>query len=322
MIYLNDEHIRRIGVSWPLLAERIERVLKLFGTPDVVQPVKPYLRFGHAANRIIAMPAYVGGEIGISGIKWIASFPGNVGRGLPRAHGTIVLNDTGTGKPVAVLNGGMLNELRTAAVSAVMLKAYFETRSLDRCRVGLIGWGPIGRRQLEMLFALFGDRIGSARLFDLRGIPEKSAKEIGGSGTEVASSWQEAYRGSDIVLTCTASEERYIDEPPAPGALLLNVSLRDYKPESIRGIRAIVVDSWREVCRENTDIERMHLDAGLEERDVLTLKDVVHEGALRTIDRAQPVFFNPMGMAAFDLAVAAHYAAEAGRLGIGIRLDD
>ncbi|XID92039.1 2,3-diaminopropionate biosynthesis protein SbnB [Paenibacillaceae bacterium WGS1546] len=321
MIYLNDEHIRRIGVSWPLLAERIERVLKLFGTPGVVQPVKPYLRFGGPNNRIIAMPAYVGGEIGISGIKWIASFPDNVERGLPRAHGTIVLNDPGTGRPVAVLNGGLLNELRTAAVSAVMLKAYFDARRRERCRVGLIGWGPIGRRQLEMMFALFGDRIDGAKLFDIRGISRESAMEIGGARTEPVSSWREAYRGSDIVLTCTASSERYIDEPPASGALLLNVSLRDYRLESVRGIRAVVVDSWHEVCRENTDIERMHLEAGLEEKDVLTLHDVFLSGALRSMDPSQPVFFNPMGMAAFDVAVAAHYWSEAEKSGIGIPLE-
>ncbi len=321
MIYLNDGHIRRIGISWPLLSERIEHALQLFGTPGVAQPVKPYLRFGNPNNRIIAMPAFVGGVIGISGIKWIASYPGNVGLGLPRAHGTIVLNDPDNGIPVAVLNGGLLNELRTAAVSSVMLKAYFALNRRERYRIGLIGWGPIGRRQLEMLLALFGDRIASVALFDIRGVPGESAEQIGGLRTAVASSWQEAYRESDIVLTCTSSAERYIDESPEPGSLLLNVSLRDYRPESIRGLK-VVVDDWQEACRENTDIERMHLEAGLRESDVLTLRDAVHSDALRRLDASRPIFFNPMGMAAFDMAIAAYYWTEARRTGIGIPLEE
>jgi len=321
MIYLNDGHLLGIGIRWPLLSERIEQALGLIGTPEAVQPLKPYLRFGHPANRIIAMPAYVGGEIGISGIKWIASFPGNVGLGLPRAHGTIVLNDPATGIPVAFFNGGLLNQLRTAAVSSVMLKAYFALDRRRRYKLGLIGWGPIGRRHLDMISALFGDRVESASLFDLRGIDPGTIDESWRGRAKIVSSWQEAYRSSDIVLTCTAASERYIDEPPVPGALLLNVSLRDYEPSCVQDAQA-VVDDWREVCRENTDVERLHLAGALREDEALTLSEAVFRQSLHSLPESRTVFFNPMGMAVFDLAIAEHYRKEAERLGAGIRLDD
>jgi 2,3-diaminopropionate biosynthesis protein SbnB len=321
MIYLNDGHIRQIGTDWPSLAGLVERTASLLGTPEAVQPLKPYLRFREPGNRIIAMPAFVGGDTEMSGIKWIASFPDNVRRGLPRAHGSIVLNDPGTGVPVAFLCGGRLNELRTAAVSAAMLRAYFRLGRRERCKIGIIGWGPIGRMHDEMMMTLFGDRIESVRLFDVRGIdPETVRVGTERAETTICDTWQEAYRGSDIIVTCTVAPTRYIDERPAPGSLLLNVSLRDYEPKCVTGTQ-VVVDSWPEVCRENTDVEQLHLQEGLREEETLTLTETVGADGLRSVARETPIFFNPMGMAAFDIAVAAHYWREAERMDIGVRLE-
>ncbi|QMV42523.1 2,3-diaminopropionate biosynthesis protein SbnB [Cohnella cholangitidis] len=322
MRYLNDRHIRRIGIDWPALVQRIESTLLLMDTPEVVQPLKPYLRFRHPGNRIIAMPSFVGGEAEISGIKWIAGFPDNVAQGKPRAHSTIILNDPADGVPVAIINGGLLSQLRTAAVSAVMLRHYFALERRRGYRIGVIGWGPIGQRHLEMVMAMFGDRVERVSLHDLRGVdPETLGPDLLPKAY-IASSWQEAYRQSDIVLTCTSSTRRYIDEPPLPGSLLLNISLREYTPNSVSSVKAVVVDNWQEVCRENTDIEQLHLMNGLTEQDTVTLQDVVYRGALREWAPQEPIFFNPMGMAAFDMTLSAYYWREAERLGVGILLED
>ncbi|TVX96864.1 2,3-diaminopropionate biosynthesis protein SbnB [Cohnella terricola] len=322
MIYLNDGHIRQLGIDWVLLEERIFATLRKLGTPEIVQPLKPYLRFGQPRNRIIAMPAFVGGNEEICGIKWIASFPDNVRRGLSRAHGTIVLNDPTTGVPIAIFSGGLLNQLRTAAVSAVMLRRYFALQRRSKYRIGIMGWGPIGRRHLDMVFALFGDSIASVKLFDIKGIDSKSANVTSHPiRPKISSSWRELYRESDIVFTCTSSAERYIDEPPVPGALLMNVSLREYLPDSIGEGTAIVVDNWQEVCRENTDIELLHVQAGLQEKNTISLRGAVHEEGLNGLAPSVPIFFNPMGMAAFDIAIAAFYRHKAERLGVGIRLE-
>lgn len=321
MIYLNNEHILRIGIDWFLLTGRIESTLRMMDTPEIVQPLKPYLRFRNPGNRIIAMPSFVGGDTEISGIKWIASFPGNVALGKPRAHSTIVLNDPADGVPVAIIGGGVLSELRTAAVSAVMLRQYFALERRSSYKVGIIGWGPIGRRHMEMLLALYGDRLDGVRLFDLKGIDSSTLDSRLQAMTNIASDWQEVYRNSDIVFTCTSSATRYIDEPPPPGSLLMNISLREYLPESLHALKAIVVDNWQEVCRENTDIELLHTTTGLTEADTVTLRDVEYGGALKAVAASEPIFFSPMGMAAFDMTLAAYYWREAERFGIGVRLD-
>ena len=90
---------------------------------ETVQPLKPYLRWrpdGHIADRIIAMPAYVGGDRPVAGLKWIGSKHDNPARaGLERASALIVLNDPDTHYPVAVMEGALISAARTAAVTAV-----------------------------------------------------------------------------------------------------------------------------------------------------------------------------------------------------------
>ena len=65
----------------------------------------------------------------------------------------------------------------------------------------------------------------------------------------------------------------------------------------------------------------MHLEEGLKERDALTLREAIAGDGLRSLEPEVPIFFNPMGMAAFDIAVAARYWREAVRRDIGIRLE-
>lgn len=321
MLYLNDTHIRALGIDWHMLTGVIQDVVRLEDEGDCVHPIKPYLRFRNPENRIIAMPAYVGGGHDLAGIKWIASFPSNHLHGLPRAHNTVILNDSATGEPLAFLKSGLLSGLRTAAVSGIMLQAYMRARQTKGIRLAIIGWGPIGRLHLDMCAALLGDELEKVILYDLRGIdPETIPCELRGI-TLIAEDWRSAYRHANIIATCTVSAQRYIDEAPSEDVLLLGVSLRDYMPESVSAIRTIVVDDWNEVCRENTDVEQLHLQYGLQSTDVITLTDVVCRGALIHSGTEGTVFFNPMGLAVFDIAVAGYYFREAQRLGFGVKLD-
>ena len=72
MLYLNEKHLRNIGLNWNDTTEVIANAVSALSGNDYAQPIKPYLRFGNPANRIIAMPAYVGADVKKAGIKWIA----------------------------------------------------------------------------------------------------------------------------------------------------------------------------------------------------------------------------------------------------------
>lgn len=323
MIYLNENNLKEIGIEWTAIINRIEDAVRCLANKDFAQPIKPYLRYGDPKNRIIAMPAYLGGNVNISGIKWIASFPDNIYNGIPRAHSVVVLNEAATGIPVAVINTALLSIIRTASVSGLMLKHYADARELKNIKLGIIGWGPIGQHHLKVCNELLGDKISKVFLYDMRPIIDTGSINCMDKAKIVrADSWQEAYEDADIFITCTASKEPYINSEPKKGSLLLNVSLRDYKTDIVDYVRqSIIVDDWEEVCRENTDIEMMYKEKQLMKEETKSIVDVVCNNCIRSYRGDQTIMFNPMGMGIFDMATAFYYYNKALEKGVGTRLD-
>jgi N-[(2S)-2-amino-2-carboxyethyl]-L-glutamate dehydrogenase len=317
MLYITESHLLDLGIDWQQAIDTIADALRCVADSEYEQPIKPYLRYGDTRNRIIAMPAYVGGGFYMAGIKWIASFPENVGKGLPRAHSVVILNEADTGVPVAIFNTGLLSIIRTAAVSGLILRKFLESSDKDAFQLGISGWGPIGQYHYQMSKELLGTRLRKCLVYD---ILDTRLRDLPPDGKiKKAASWQEAYRNADIFITCTISPEPYIDMPPRDGSLHLNVSLRDYKPEMLRHFAGnIIVDDWEEICRENTDIERMHRYQGLQKEDTLPLTEVYRNWA--KVKKNLPVFFNPMGMAVFDIATATYYYKRAKEFNVGMAI--
>ncbi|WP_394841912.1 hypothetical protein LZC95_33160 [Pendulispora brunnea] len=311
MRYLNERSLRALDSNYRQLVSVIRDASVCLGRNEFAQPIKPYLRYGDRTNRIIAMPAYVGKPFEAAGIKWIASFPGNLQRGIPRAHSVVVLNDAATGVPTAIINTPMLSVLRTAAVSGLVLDSYLAARDRREITLGITGWGPIGRAHYEMARELCGDRLVRTVVHDLR------AEAFTGEGAlppgvEVGATWQDAYRQADVFMTCTVSKAPYIDERPKSGSLQLNVSLRDYTTAVFPFVKdAMIVDDWDEVCREATDIETFHKECGLTREGTISLAELVESNAIAKYAPDTPVMFNPMGMAVFDVALASFFADRA-----------
>ncbi len=305
MRYLNDETISGLNLNWHDNIQVIADAVQCISVQDTAQPVKPYLRYGNPRNRIIAMPAFIGGNINKSGIKWIASFPDNINKGLPRAHSVTILNDADTGVPVGIVNSGSLSAIRTASVSGFVLKLFIQQRKPERLKIGIVGFGPIGRHHLNMCHALLDDRIEEISIYDLLPIREELIPGAVREKVTVAGSWEQAYSNADVFITCTVSKDRYIDHKPKAGSLHLNVSLRDYKPEVFASFRkGIIVDNWEEICRENTDIEIFHKTNGLQKNDVKEIQHLLTNNFFSYLNDDDPIMFNPMGMAVFDIAMA------------------
>ena len=318
---MNSDHLKELGIDWHRMIDAVCDASKALGRGDFHQPIKPYLRFGAAVNRIIAMPAYVGEPFKAAGIKWISSYPRNIDRGIQRAHSVTVLNDFETGKPTTLMNTAVISGIRTAAVSGWIARCWQEIRKPDRVKVGITGMGPIGRLHLAMLDALLGDAAESYKFFDLRPIDLGLLPEVA-APVEVVDSWQACYRDADIFVTCTVSDAPYVDLPPKPGALLLNVSLRDFHYQVMNHVKVMLVDDWDEVCREKTDIETMHLKGGLQRKDTFWMAEVASGKAFDNLGEADTVMFNPMGLAVYDVAVAKIFHDQAVARGIGIDLPD
>ena len=124
-----------------------------------VNPDSYFLRFSDKPDcRIIALPAYLGDGFHVAGLKWIASFPGNVQRGFPRASAVLVLNRHDTGYPFAILESSIISAARTAA-SAVLAAYWLSGRSRRAHSLGIVGTGFIARYVYEFLVDTgMGDR--------------------------------------------------------------------------------------------------------------------------------------------------------------------
>lgn len=319
MKYLNSDSIQEIGISWSELTETIEDAIQCLEDGQTVQPIKPYLRFKDMSNRIISMPAYLGNEFDIAGIKWIASFPNNIKKGVPRANSVTILNSSDTGEPLSIINTSLISVIRTVSVSRFMLKHYDKYKNLKNPKVGITGFGPIGQYHLKMIQDYFKDNEAEIYLYDLNEINPELLKAY--SNVKVVSSWEEAYTDMDVFITSTVSKNRYVNLRPKENSLHLNISLRDYLPETLDYFRnGIIVDKWEEICRENTDIEQMHLHYGLNKEDTNSIGDVLLTNVLEDIVNHGAIMFSPMGMSIFDIAVAKLFYEKAIEQNVGVDL--
>src|SRR5215472_5339269 len=130
-----------------------------------VNPDNYFLRFPEKPDcRILALPAYLGDGFHVAGLKWIASYPGNVRRGFPRASAVLVLNSYETGYPFAILESSIISAARTAA-SAVLAAHWLSGQTCRTRSLGIVGTGFIARYVYEFLIDT-GWVIPEVRLYD------------------------------------------------------------------------------------------------------------------------------------------------------------
>lgn len=299
------------------IVELVEAAYWLHGNGDTVNPPSYFLRFpDRPASRIIALPASVGGGIGVDGLKWVSSFPANIESGLPRASAVLILNDRETGYPFACLEGSIISAVRTAASAA--LAADWLSRDTGRpTRVGFVGTGLIAR-YLHTYLA------GTGWNFDTAGVHDLSAKHAnafrdylagtGQRGVTVYDSAEDLIRSSDLVLFATVAGVPHVVEPTWFGhaPLVLHVSLRDLSPEVILAATN-VVDDVDHCLKANTSVHLAEQFTG--NRDFLsgTLFDVL-TGAIE-LDTERPRVFSPFGLGVLDLAVGDYVYDEVSRAG-------
>ena len=284
----------------------VEAAYRLHGAGDSVNPPSYFLQFpDRPSSRIIALPASIGGQVGVDGLKWISSFPENVASGIPRASAVLILNDQDTGYPFACLESSIISATRTAAMAALAAARLSRGRRRPT-RVGFFGAGLIARYVHTFL-------AGTGWAFDEIGVHDLSAEsaagfcgylEQSGAAARVAvhGSAEQLIRSSDLVVFATVAGEPHVSDLSwfEGNQLVLHVSLRDLAPEILLASTNIV-DDVEHCLKANTSPHLAEQLTG--NRDFVhgTLGDVM--AGRVTVPADRPAVFSPFGLGVLDLAV-------------------
>jgi alanine dehydrogenase len=266
----------------------MERALADFSSGTVVQPVRTMLPVAEHQGFLGLMPAYTGSALGA---KLVAFYPRNTS--VPTHHATILLFEPETGEPLVTMDGRLITEVRTAAVSAVA------TNHLARAAASvltIIGSGVQARSHLEALRLVREFR--EVRVWS----PRRAAAFAEEHGVDAAASAEEAVRGADVVVTATTSPTPVLSgEWLSPGAHINGVGAprpdwRELDDEVLRRAK-VYVDSREAAMKESGDV--------IAAREVLAEIGEVISGAEQGRRSAEEVtLFKSLGLAVEDVATA------------------
>jgi len=287
------------------LIQAVRIAYETHGDGDSSLPHSTFLPFpGQPRDRIIALPAYLGGACRIAGVKWVSSFPDNLHLGVDRASAVVILNSPQTGRPEAVLEGSVISAKRTAASAALAAQCLLSGSKVGR--VGMIGCGLINFEVARFLLAVFPE----AETFVLFDKDEARAKQFenkkifDGVGVEIAKDVKAVLRNCPLISIATTALTPHIGELrecPRESAIL-DISLRDLTPEVILSCDN-VVDDIDHVCRAQTSVHLAEQLVGHRKFIRCTLADILRGRAPVRNGSETVSVFSPFGLGVLDLAV-------------------
>src|SRR5216110_2741840 len=195
-LFLDEEQVRK-HLRMVDLIPAMEKALIDFSAGKVTQPVRSVMKVdGAAATGFLGlMPALTPDGLGL---KAVTFYPSNAERGIPTHMATIFLVDPQTGTPLAIMDGRLITEMRTAAVSAAATKLL---AAPDAKILAILGSGVQARSHVEALQLV--RRFEKVRVWSPTAAhTECFAKEVGAK----AMSAEEAVRDADVVVTATNSK--------------------------------------------------------------------------------------------------------------------
>ena len=196
VLFLNEDQVRR-HLQMPELIRAMEKALIDFSAGKVTQPVRSVIKVDVAAATgfLGLMPALTPDGLGL---KAVTFYPSNAERGIPTHMATIFLVDPETGTPLAIMDGRLITEMRTAAVSATATKLLAPPESKV---LAILGSGVQARSHVQALRLV--RQFEEVRVWSpTQEHAKQFADEIGGT----AVSAEEAVRGADVVVTVTGSK--------------------------------------------------------------------------------------------------------------------
>jgi ornithine cyclodeaminase/alanine dehydrogenase-like protein (mu-crystallin family) len=242
-MFLGEEEVRSL-LRMEELIPAMAAALRDLSSGKVEQPMRLVLPVSEHKGFFGVMPAY-GGALGA---KLVTFYPNN--KGIHTHHAMILLFRPETGEPLVTMDGRLITEMRTAAVSAVATDVLARA---DASVLAILGSGVQARSHLEALRIVRQFR--EVRVWSPRNSKE-FAREF---SVSAAASAEEAVRGADVIVVATsATTPVLLGHWLSPGAHINAVGAtrpnwRELDDEALRKAR-IYVESRGAALKESGDI--------------------------------------------------------------------
>lgn len=296
-------------------------------------------------RRFMAMPAYLGGNFQMAGMKWYGSNTENKKAGLPRSILMMMLNDKDTGAPLALMSANLLSAYRTGAIPGV--GARYLARK-DSKVAAIVGPGVMGKTSLAAFISVCPKldtvKIKGRGQKSIDSFVEYVKKEFPQIKTiKVCETMEEAIKGSDIIstTTCVGDKEAlfpYIDEAwIKEGALICMPSAARFDEKFYLDKNTkLVVDNYKlyEAWAEEYPypsydpvqivgckfMDLMH-DKKITRDEIIDVTDVITGKLTGRDNDKQRIIYSVGGMPVEDIAWGETVYKRALELGIGVRLN-
>jgi thiomorpholine-carboxylate dehydrogenase len=292
MRFFAEADVRRL-LNWMPLIDAMETALAEFSSGKVIQPVRNMITIEEGKRYLGIMPAV--GEKAM-GLKLVSFYPGNAGTAVPTHLGLIILSRPDTGEPLAVMDGRLITEMRTAAVSAAVTRRVAPERTPV---LALLGSGVQAAAHLEALRCV-------CRFDEIR-VWSRSSDHAGHfarqHGATSMPDVESAVRNADVIVTATNAIEPFLKGAwVKPGALINAVgsprpTWRELDDQLMRQC-TLIVDSREAVQKEAGDVI-------LSGAPILAEVGELFAGTQSKPPPGTTIVFKSVGIAAEDLAAAA-----------------
>jgi thiomorpholine-carboxylate dehydrogenase len=289
--YLDEARVRLV-LRWDPLIAAMEPALAAFSSGKIIQPVRDMITIEEGRRYLGVMPAVTPDAMGV---KLVSFYPRNAGTDIPTHLGTILLSRPDTGEPLAVMDGRLITEMRTAAVSAAVTKHLSRPESHV---LALLGSGVQASAHLEALSRV--RRFDDVRVWSRN--PEHARRFAGEHNIKAMSNVQSAVRDADIVVTATNAQAPFLKGQWVKRGALVNAvgsprpTWRELDDE-LMNAAVLVVDSREAVLKESGDVI-------LSKAPIYAEVGTIFAGTKPKPSPGSTIIFKSVGLAVEDIAAA------------------
>jgi ornithine cyclodeaminase/alanine dehydrogenase-like protein (mu-crystallin family) len=289
MRYIDESTVAGV-LRMPELIAAMRQTMIDFSAQRIAQPTRRMFEVPQHGGWFGSMPAASAEAVGA---KLVTFYPRNPEKSLHSHMAIIALFDPATGAPLALMDGRLITEMRTAAVTAAYVDAV-AARSVKT--LAILGAGTQAKSHIEALLHM--RRFDDIRIWNrTRSRAEQLAASVGGRATLC----EEAVRDADVVVAATASREPVFDGAwLKPGAKVASVGWSGADGSELDATtmsHTVVVDSRDGALAESGNVRCHHAQIHAELGEVLA--------GSRPVASDATVVFDSIGMACQDIAAAA-----------------